>query len=327
MKKIVFLDRGTFPATAQFRPFHFEHELSVFDRTSPDEVAQRIADADIVITNKVVISADAIEGAKKLQLIAVAATGFNNIDIAACEANGVTVTNIRGYAIQTLPEHVFALILALRRNIVGYRQSVADGGWQRSGQFCYFDYPINNLAGSTLGIIGSGALGRAVARLGEAFGMNVLYAIHKGRTDMGSLYTPFEDVLARSDVLTLHLPLTPQTRNLIGAAEFSLMKRRPVLINTARGGLVDELALHNALRAGEIAGAGFDVAITEPPTPDNPLIRLLDLPNFILTPHVAWAGAEAIDVLISQLQDNIDLFVKGEIRNAVTAGRDPSTKM
>ncbi|HET6469312.1 MAG TPA: D-2-hydroxyacid dehydrogenase [Geminicoccaceae bacterium] len=315
--RVVFLDRDTMPPETRLRPPGFPHELVVHDRTRPEEVAERIAEAEIVITNKVPVRGDALAGARALRLVAVAATGFDVVDVEACAARGITVSNIRDYAVHTVPEHTFALILALRRSIVAYRESVARGRWQEAGQFCFFDHPIRDLAGSTLGVIGDGALGRAVAKLGEAFGMRVLFSAYKGTTGMGPLYTPFEEVLRTSDVITLHSPLLPSTRDMIAAPEFALMERRPLLINTARGGLVDEAALADALRSGRIAGAGFDVVTTEPPPPDHPLMRLLDLPNFILTPHVAWASEEAIQSLADQLVDNIEAFWAGAPRNSV----------
>ena len=216
-----------------------------------------------------------------------------------------------------MPEHTFALLLALRRSILPYRQSVARGRWREAAQFCYFDYPIRDLAGSTLGVIGDGVLGKSVAKLGEAFGMRVLFSDYKGTTGMGPLYTPFQEVLRVSDVITLHTPLMPSTRNLIGPAEFAAMERRPLLINTARGGLVDEAALVEALRSGQIAGAGFDVVTIEPPPDDHPLVELLELPNFIVTPHVAWASQEAIQGLADQLIDNVEAFWAGTPRNVV----------
>ncbi len=299
------------------RELGFPHELVVHDRTTPEQVAERIADADIVITNKAPVREAALAGAERLRLVAVAATGTDVVDVKACNARGVTVSNIRNYAVNTVPEHTFALLLALRRSILPYRNSVARGRWREAAQFCYFDYPIRDLAGSTLGIIGDGALGKSVAKLGEAFGMKVLYSDYKGTTGMGPLYTPFWDVLRLSDVITLHTPLLPSTRNLIGPAEFAAMERKPLLINTARGGLVDEAALVEALRSGQIAGAGFDVVTVEPPPDDHPLVELLDLPNFILTPHVAWASQEAIQGLTDQLVDNIEAFWAGSPRNVV----------
>lgn len=315
--RVVFLDRATLSPETKLRPLDFPHELVVFERTSPDEVAGRIADADIVITNKAPVRGAALEGAAKLRLVAVAATGTDVVDVAACTGRGVVVSNIRNYAVNTVPEHTFALILALRRSILPYRESVARGRWREAAQFCYFDHPIRNLAGSTLGVIGDGALGKAVARLGEAFGMRVLFSDYKGTTGMGPLYTPFDEVLRTSDVITLHTPLLPSTKNLIAGPEFALMERHPILINTARGGLVDEHALLEALQSGQIAGAGFDVTTPEPPPPDHPLMHLLELPNFILTPHIAWASQEAIQGLADQLVDNIDAFWSGHARNVV----------
>jgi glycerate dehydrogenase len=316
--RIVFLDRNTMPDVIKLNPPPIPHDLVVFEETKPDQVAARIAEADVVITNKVKLGAAQIEAAPKLRMIAVAATGYDVIDLDACKARGITVSNIRNYAVHTVPEHTFALIFALRRSLIGYRQSVVDGRWQQAGSFCYFDYPIADLAGSTLGIIGDGVLGRAVADIARALGMRVLFATYKGVDGMGPLYTPYEDVLRQSDIITLHLPLMASTRNLIGPADFALMERRPLLINTARGGLVDEQALCDALRAGQISGAGFDVVTSEPPPADHPFMKLLDLPNFILTPHVAWASIEAIQGLADQLMENIALFWQGTPRNVVS---------
>jgi glycerate dehydrogenase len=315
--RIVFLDRETLPPETVLRPPVPEHELICHPRTVATDVMDRIGDADIVITNKVRLSREMLAAAPRLKFIAVAATGTDVVDIAAAREMDITVSNIRGYALATVPEHVFGLILALRRSILQYRQSVAAGRWQDAGQFCYFDYPICDLAGSTLGIIGSGALGEAVARLGEAFGMKVLRAERRGSKDARVGRIPFEDVLRQSDVITLHAPLTPETRNLIGAAEFAMMERRPLLINAGRGGLVDETVLGDALASQQIAGAGFDVATAEPPAADHPLMRLLNYPNFILTPHIAWASAQATQVLADQLIDNIDAFLAGHPKHVV----------
>jgi glycerate dehydrogenase len=316
-KQVVFLDSATFPKETWLQAFSFPNELTTYESTAPEEVSARIADAEIVLTNKVPITAEAIAAAPKLKMIAVAATGYDIVDTAACNARGIVVSNIRNYAVNTVPEHTFALMLALRRSIVAYRQSVLDGDWERSGQFCYFDYPIHDLSGATLGIIGDGVLGQSVADIGRAFGMKTLFSTYKGVDGMGPLYTPFEDVLRRSDVITLHAPLMPATRNLIGAAEFAQMARRPLIINTARGGLVDEAALADALEAGQISGAGFDVATVEPLASDNPLRRILDRPDFILTPHVAWSSREAVQGLADQLVENVELFVRGKPRHRV----------
>ncbi len=315
--RVVFLDRATLGPSVALRPLAATHEFLSFEATPASLVAARIADADIVITNKTPINAEAIAAAPNLRLIAIAATGTDIVDLAACRAGHVAVCNIRGYAVNTVPEHTFALILALRRNLLAYHASVAQGRWQESGQFCYFDYPIRDLAGSTLGVVGGGAIGAAVAKLGRAFGMEVVFAGRKGEAETRDGYVSFDEMLGCSDVITLHCPLTPATRHLIGAAEFARMARRPLLINTGRGGLVDEVALGEALRSGQIAGAGFDVASAEPPPPGHPLMALLDLPNFILTPHVAWASEEAVQTLADQLIGNIDAFLADEPRNLV----------
>ncbi|VVE13099.1 D-2-hydroxyacid dehydrogenase [Pandoraea cepalis] len=315
--KIVFLDSATLPPKTILRTPNFPHTLQVFKYTAPEDVPARIADADIVVLNKSKLTASAIADAPRLKLVAVAATGYDNVDVRACSARGIIVSNIRNYAINTVPEHTFALIFALRRSITAYQDAVRKGRWQESGQFCFFDYRIRDLAGSTLGIIGDGVLGQSVATMGRALGMKVLFSTYKGRNDMGPLYTPFEEVLAKSDIVTLHCPLMPSTRDLIGGNEFALMSRKPLLINTARGGLVDEAAVGPALDAGLISGAAFDVVSVEPPPPNHPFNALLDRPDFILTPHVAWASEEATQGLADQLVDNIESFVAGEPVNQV----------
>jgi glycerate dehydrogenase len=318
--RIVFLDRATIAPQIRLRAPSFAHELVEHDDTTPEQVVQRLAGASIAILNKVPITAAALEQLPQLKLIAVAATGTDCIDKAACAARGVAVSNIRGYAVNTVPEHTFALMLALRRNLVAYRDSVIAGRWQESGRFCYFDYPLRDLAGARLGIVGEGVLGQKVADLARAFGMMPMFAAHKGVSGLGPLYTPWQQVLETSDVITLHSPLTPATRNMIGAAEFRAMKRRPLLINTARGGLVDEDALVAALDQGLISGAGFDVAAGgEPPPQDSPLMRIAARPNVIVTPHVAWASDEAQQALADQLVDNIQNFVAGKPTNVVSA--------
>jgi glycerate dehydrogenase len=317
MCRIVFLDRNTIgPAVKLTRP-QFDHEWVEYGSTTAEQVVERLEGATIAITNKVPVREAALERLPQLKMIAVAATGYDVIDIAACKKRGTVVSNIRGYAVNTVPEHTFALILALRRSIIGYRQDVSDGEWQKSGQFCFFTHPIKDLAGSTLGIIGEGAIGQSVAKIGQAFGMRTLFAAHKGVSGLGPLYTPFDEVLATSDVITLHSPLTPATRNMIGMAEFMKMKKRPLLINTARGGLVVEDDLADALEKGLISGAGFDCLTAEPPPSNNRLLSLLQHPNFIITPHVAWASEEAMTTLWKQLIGLIENFHTGKPTNVV----------
>lgn len=317
MIRIVFLDRDTLSPETVVRAPSVPHEMVVHARTAPHEVAERIRDADVVITNKAPVRAEALAGATKLKLIAVSATGTDIVDLVEAKARGIAVCNIRNYAKHTVPEHTFALMLALRRSILPYRQSVIEGRWQQAAQFCYFDYPISDLGGSTLGIIGHGTLGQSVGKIAEAFGMTVLGAGRRGATELKPGQTAFDEVLKRSDLITLHCPLTPETRGVIGIREFALMERKPLLINTGRGGLVDELALEKALDAGLISGAGFDVTDGEPPAPDSPMMRIASRENVILTPHVAWASRKAIQALADQLIENIELFLGGTPRNLV----------
>lgn len=314
MHEIVFLDRDSL--IAELRMPAFPHRWRDYPATAPEQVVERLRGATIAITNKVALREAALAQLPELELIAIAATGTDNVDLGYCHARGIRVANIRNYAVHTVPEHVFMMILALKRSLLGFRQDLADGHWQRAEQFCLFTQPIHDLHGATLGIVGRGALGRAVGRLGEAFGMRVRYAEQKGAAAVREGYAPFDEVLGAADVLTLHLPLTSATRNLIGEAELARMKRSAVLINTARGGLVDEAALARALVEGRLAGAGFDVLSVEPPRAGNPLLAL-DLPNFILTPHVAWSSREAMQGLADQLVDNIEAFARGEPRNVV----------
>lgn len=320
LTRIVFLDRETLSDSVELPQVPFKHELQVYGRTAPDQVAERIADADIVISNKVALRREHLQAAPNLKMIALAATGSDNIDLDAARERGIVVSNIRDYAVRSVPEHVFALIFALRRNICAYRQSVKEGRWQEAQQFCYFDYPIRDLAGSTLGLIGSGSLGQAVATMGRALGMKVIFAQRRGQTIVSNAddRLPFEQVLEQADVLSLHCPLTAETQNMLGMAEFERMApRRPLLINTARGGLIDNQTLEHALRQGWLGGAGIDVCTPEPPPADHILMRLLDLPNYILTPHIGWASQEAMQALANQLIENIAAFHRGQARHTL----------
>ncbi len=316
MHRIVSIEAGALKA--QLRRPAFAHTWVEHEATAQHQLAERLADATIAIVNKRRLSADIIAGLPALQMIAIAATGYNNVDLDACRARGIVVSNVRGYARETVPEHVFALLLALARQIGPFHRSVAAGRWQKSEQFCYFDYPIRDLAGQTLGLLGSGTLGQGVARIAAAFGMQVVLGEHKGATTCRDGYLPFERLIREADVISLHCPLTDATRHLIGAPELAAMKPTAILINTARGGLVDEAALADALRARQIGGAGFDVLTEEPPVA-NPLLApdLLDADNFILTPHVAWSSREAMQTLADQLIDNIEAFVAGAAVNRV----------
>jgi glycerate dehydrogenase len=272
----------------------------------------RLKDATIAIVNKIPMRSETLARLPQLRLIAVAATGTDVVDKDYCREVGITIVNIRNYAFNTLPEHVFALMFALRRNLIAYREDVRNGAWQRADQFCFFPHPIRDIAGSTLGIVGFGSLGKSVAQRAEAFGMRVLATDVVPQPGLVDLAT----VLKESDVVTLHAPLTQQTRNMIGVEQLAMMRPDAILINTARGGLVDEHALARALKDRVIAGAGFDVLTSEPPKEGNVLLEL-DLPNFILTPHIAWASQHAMQILADQLMDNIEAFVAGRPQNVV----------
>ena len=312
---VVFLDRASLKANVR-KPAcavdYVEHA-----KTSLEEIVPRLKDATVAIINKVPMRGDTLKQLPNLKMIAVAATGYDVVDMPFCREHGIAVANIRNYAVHTVPEHAFAMILALRRNILAYRQDVENGVWQKADQFCFFTHDIGDLHGATLGIIGEGAIGQGTAAVGRGFGMRVLFADHEPPKMEGVIFTPLEQVLAESDVISLHCPLTPASRNLIGINEFRKMKRNALLINTARGGLVDEHALIQALEEGLIAGAGFDVLTTEPPKNGHPLLDVRR-PNFILTPHVAWASDGAMQFLADQLIDNIELWASGNPQHIVT---------
>lgn len=315
MERIVFLDRSTLNASVR-RPA-FEHEWTDYETTAKEEIVERLKDATIAITNKVPLREAELARLPNLKFIAVAATGVDIIDVPYCRTRSIPVSNVRNYARHAVPEHVFMLILALRRNLISYRDDVVRGAWQTATGFCLLTHSIRDLHGSTLGIIGYGALGQSVEKLALTFGMKVLVSEHKDAQEIRSGRMRFEDVLTTSEIISLHCPLNVETQGLIGRKEFEKMRRDTLLINTARGGLVDEDALVEALRSGTIAGAGFDVLTTEPPKEGNPLLEL-NLPNFILTPHIAWASREAMQTLADQLIDNLEAFVKNTPQNLVT---------
>lgn len=314
MEHIVFLDRDSLMANV--RAPAFAHTWDTHGATLPEQVVARLQGATIAITNKVPLRADAIAQLPDLKMIAVAATGTDIIDLDACRARGIVVSNIRNYSLVSVPEHCFTLMLALRRNLVAYRADVEAGKWEASSRFCLLDHPITDLAGSRLGIVGYGALGKKVAALGRAFGMEICVTARSPVLEDGVTQLSLEALLRTCDVITLHLPLSNETRHMLGASELAMMKPGAVLINTARGGLVDEAALAAVLATGAIS-AGFDVLTSEPPAPDNPLLGLR-LPNFILTPHTAWASSGAQQILADMLVDNVDAYVAGTPLNVVT---------
>jgi glycerate dehydrogenase len=315
MERIVFLERNTIPAN--FRRPSFDHDWIEHGETFSEQVVDRLRGATIVISNKLPLRAAELSQLPEMKLIAIAATGSDNIDLDYCREHGIAVSNTRGYAVNSVPEHVLMMMLALRRNLLLYRQDVRDGKWQKSKQFCLLTHELHDINQSTLGIIGHGSIGKAMARLGESIGMRVLISEHKNAAAIRAGRTSFADILRQSDVVSLHCPLTDETRDMFGAAEFAMMKSNALLINTARGGLVEDAALIEALQNGSIAGAGYDALREEPPRQGSPLLDL-NLPNFIITPHVAWASNEAVQALADQVIDNIEAFIGGTPRNLLT---------
>ena len=270
--------------------------------------------ADIVISNKVPLRRDTLEQLPGLKLVAIAATGYNHVDLDACRELGIAVCNIRNYGDDTVAEHALTLMLALAKNLPAYQRDVAAGIWQQSRQFCHFGAPIRDLRGATLGIIGAGGIGRRLGELAAALGMRVLFAERKGAGEVRPGYAAFAAVLAQADVISLHCPLSEETRDLIAQPELIAMKPGALLINTARGGLVNEADLVAALKYGQLGGAGVDVLSEEPPVNGNPLLKTR-LPNLIVTPHISWASRQAMERLAAQLVENIGAFVAGESRN------------
>jgi len=283
-------------------------ELRIHRNTAAAETGTRIAGAELVILNKVRLTREILAQAPTVKLVCVVATGTDVVDLGAARDLGVTVCNCQAYGTDSVVQHVFSAILALHTSLFRYHQAVRDGRWQQAEQFCFLDYPIVELRGKTLVIVGSGNLGRGVAAVAEAFGMEVVAAARPGRSD--DTRPSLEKLLPRADVLTLHCPLTEQTRGLIGERELAMMKPTAFLVNAARGGIVDEQALVEALRSGTIAGAAVDVLTVEPPRDGNPLLAA-DLPNLIVTPHIAWASREARQRIIDQTVENILAWKEG----------------
>jgi glycerate dehydrogenase len=283
------------------------------EATGPSECAQRIAGAQVVISNKVVLDRAILAGAESLRLVAVAATGTNNVDLEAAAEHDIMVCNARDYGTGSVTQHTITLILNLLSSQAAYRDRVLKGDWSRAQQFCLLDLPIREVSGLSLGIIGHGVIGRSVASLARKLGMNVLVAERRGRKPRGD-HLAFEDVVAHSDVISIHCPLNDETRGLFDRAMMQRMKRSAILINTSRGGIVDEHDLAGSLRDGIIAGAGIDVLTTEPPSCDHPLLQG-DVPNLLVTPHNAWASRRARQALLDQLASVIRAFERGQPLN------------
>lgn len=316
----VFLDRDTVDAgDMDLTPLDdVVPEWDYYGHTTPDQVVERIRGAQVVISNKVVLDGETLADCDDLELVCVAATGTNNVDLDAARSLGITVCNATDYATPSVVQHVYALVLALATHLPDYREAVRAGRWSAGRHFTMLDWPVRELAGRTLGIVGYGTLGRAVAEAGRAFGLEAIVA-RRGPDDKREGRVPLETLLRESDIISLHCPLTPATEGLIGEAELRLMKPDALLINTARGGIVDEAALAAALRDHRLAGAGVDVLPEEPPAPDHPLLAR-DIPNLIVTPHTAWTSRESRQRLVNQLADNVRAWQEGQPRNVVNAG-------
>jgi len=306
------------PDSLDLSPLHnLPISWTLYTDCSDQQVAERITDADIVLTNKAMVSALAINQAPRLKLIALMATGTNQVDLEAARLQDVVVSNAIGYGTGSVVQHCWALILALTTKLESYHETAVGGRWQESRFFCSMDFPVRELSGKVMGIVGAGELGMGVAKIAEAFGMQVIFAGLPGRTHSSGIErVAFDTFLSRADVVSIHCPLTPDTTDLIGEAQFALMKNSTIVINSARGGIVNEAALKQALINGDIAGAATDVLTVEPPVDGNLLLDQA-IPNLIVTPHCAWVAQEARQTLINQLAENIAGFLDGKPRNQV----------
>jgi len=281
----------------------------IYDRSAPDEIVPRSTSAEIVLTNKVKLNGEYMSSVPTLKYIGVTATGYNIVDVAAARERKVIVTNVPTYGTQSVAQMTFALLLELTQHVGHHARTVREGRWTRSPDFCYWDYPLIELDGLTLGIIGFGRIGKMVGQLAEAFGMKVLtYSRKQPVAEMETLFR-------RSDIISLHCPLTPQTEHLVNEKRLAWMKPTAFLLNTSRGPLIDESALAKALNEGRIAGAGLDVLAVEPPTADNPLLRAK---NCLITPHIAWATRAARSRLMEAVVENVRAYLTGESKNVVT---------
>lgn len=310
---IVVLDGHTLnPGDLSWEPLRRLGTCTIHDRTASDDIIARAAGAEIVLTNKCPLSTGTIAQLPRLRYIGVLATGYNVVDAAAAGARGIAVTNVPDYGTRSVAQHVFALLLELTQHVGHHAQTVRDGRWSANPDFCYWDRPLVELAGLTLGVVGFGRIGRAVADLGRAFGMDVV-AFSRGETP-GAERVPLDELFRRSDVISLHCPLTPETAGLVNAARLALMKPTAFLLNTGRGPLVVETDLAAALDAGRIAGAGLDVLSVEPPPAGHPLLRAK---HCLITPHIAWATRAARARLLSTVVANLAAFQAGRPQNIV----------
>ena len=311
--KVVTLDGDTLPQPPAQPAWCTEWDYR--GSTPLTELVSALQGAQIAITNKVPLRAETLRQLPDLRYICVAATGYDCIDLTACAERGIVVSNVPGYSTRSVAEGVIAALFALRRHLLDYASS-ARSAWPTSSHFCVHRQPIQDIFGATLGIVGKGDIGSAVGEMAQALGMKVLYADRQGTTTPRAGYVPFEAVLAQSDVLTLHCPLTPQTQQMINLQALTQMKPSALLINTARGGLINESELAHALRQGVIAGAALDVLSSEPPAVDHPLLHA-QVPHLLLTPHIAWASQQGVSNLLRGIEGNLDGFWQGQPRHVV----------
>ena len=308
---IAFLDRNSFASHLTLRPPRIPHSWSQYDNTKTDNLVKRLQGIQIAVTNNVVIDKASLQQLPQLKLIALTATGYNNIDIQACKAAGVAITNVRDYASTTLTEHCMGLMLALSRNLLLYHQLVVNKQWNNTQAHQLFPYPIEDLHEKTLVVIGKGNLGQAVAARAADFGMHTVFAEHRGALEVRPGYSEFFAALAQADVISLHCPLNDTTAGMLDTQAFQAMHKRPLLINTARGGLIDEPALIEALTTGMVRGAALDVLSTEPPETSHPLVELSQThPNVLITPHIAWASEAGQLAAWEQTMENVESFCK-----------------
>ena len=313
--KAVFLDRATFSSDLDLNPPNGLSDYQVYEQTPNDAqtIIERCQHADIIITNKVKLTAEVITQLPKLKLIQLTATGMDNVDKAACDRQGIALQNVAGYAVKSVPEHTLMLILSVMRASRHYHNQVVQGEWQTDGRFCLLGTPLIDLEGKTLGIIGYGTIGKRVAEIAKVFGMRVLIAEHQGRVPRNSDYTAFDDVLGKSDIITLHCPLTAATHHLINDETIAKMAKQPLIVNVARGSVVDSGAVVDAVNAGKILGYASDVFEDEPIRDDDPLLTLRDHPRVMLTPHNAWGSVNAQLTLWSILCEQVQRFIHDNV--------------
>lgn len=314
MKTVILEKQAVSIGDISFKRFHELCEFTEYDTTLPSEAEERCADAEAVLCNKTPFTAELISRLPKLKYIGLCATGYNNIDLAAAKERGIIVTNVPSYSTDAVAQHVFALIFHFTNRVAVYNHSVHNGDWVNSASFCYFPFPLMEISGKTMGIIGYGSIGKKVAEIAKAFGMKVIVNTRTPQNDPTVTFADIDTVFSQADYLSIHCPLTENTRKLVNERTLSLMKRDAILINTSRGPIVDEEALRSALLFSKLRGAAVDVVETEPMSPDCPL---LTAPNCVITPHIAWAARQTRERLMGIVYENLAAFISGNPINVV----------